>query len=172
MSKKNSKIEHFIREYLLDEGFLREKITDPKLNLDFGFIFAFPSGQRGQRMSVFKPKNKNLIIISIRIQLSKPHSKALNSLEDDKNIQFFSDLRKYFLMKEVFFQIDIQNYRYEINDQLYLDNEGIVSKDSFFKTIRKVYYCFIFSNILLKEYCSGKEIKTKEFDSFDFSLYM
>ena len=172
MSTKKRKIEQIIREYLLDEGFLKEKITDPKLNLDFGFIFAFPSGERGQRMSVFKPKNKNLIIISIRIQLAEPHIKALSSLKNNKNIQFFSDLRKFFLIKEVFFQIDIQNYRYEINDQFYLNKEGIVSKDSFFKTVRKIYYCFIFSNILLKEYCSGEEIKTKESDSFDFSLYM
>ena len=170
MSIKKSKIENLIREYLLDEGILREKL--PGSDFDFGFIFSFPHRPKSQRMSTFKPRGKNFIVISIRIQISKSQINTLNSLKDNKKIQFFVDLRKFFLIKEVFFRIDIQNYRYEINDQLYINNDGTISKDSFFKTIRKVFYCFVYSNIILEEYCSGEQTKSKKFDSdFDLSLY-
>lgn len=172
MSIKKSKIENLIQEFLLEDGLLRERLPDPKSNLDFGFTFTFPPGPKSQKMSIFKPRNKNFIIIAIRIQISKPQIDVLNSLKENKKMQFFVDLRKFLLIKEVFFRIDIPNYRYEINDQLYLNHDGIVSKDSFFKTIRKIFYCFVYSNIILGEYCSGKEIPGSKFGSdFDLSLY-
>jgi len=172
MSIKKSKIENLIQEYLLEDGLLRERLPDPKSKLDFGFTFTFPPGPKSQKMSTFKPKNKNFIIISIRTQISKPQINALNSQKGDKKMQFFIDLRKFLLIKEVFFRIDIPNYEYSINDQLYLNNDGTVSKDYFFQTIRKILYCFVYSNIILGEYCSGKEIQAKKFGSgFDLSLY-
>ena len=66
MSDKDSKIKILIQEYLLDEGLLREKISNPKL--DFGFQFMFPPGNDprgrpiGRNMVVIKPKQKNLIV--------------------------------------------------------------------------------------------------------------
>ena len=170
MSAKKSKMESLIRGYLLDEGILREKISDSKV--DFGFIFSFPPGPQGQQMSVFKPKNKNFIIIVIRTQLSKNHAKVLNSLKDNKKLQFFNDLKKYFLIKEVYFIIDAQNNRYEIHEQLFPNRDGHIPKNSFFKGILKVFYCYFFSNVLLHEYCSGKEISPSKFGpEFDRSLY-
>ena len=77
MSDKESKIKNLIQDYLLDEGLLRGKISDPKL--DFGFQFIFPPGkdplgrQIGRNMVVIRPKNKNLIIVSLGVQISKPH---------------------------------------------------------------------------------------------------
>ena len=172
MSIKKSKIENLIQEYLLEDGLLRERLPDPNSKLDFGFIFTFPPRPKSQKMTTLKPKIKNYIIIAIRTQISKPHINALNSLKGNKKMQFFIDLRKFLLIKEVFFRIDVPNYIYEINDQLYLNNDEIVSKDSFFKTTRKILYCFVYSNIILGEYCSGKEIQTGKFGSdFDLSLY-
>lgn len=170
MSVKKRKIEDLIQDYLLDEGLLREKLPDPQSNLDFGFIFSYPSGPKSEKMSVFKPKNKNYIVIAIRTQLSKAQIKTLNSLKDDGNIKFFMDLRKFFLIKEVFFRMDVKNFMYEISDQLYFDNIDKISRDSFFKIIRKIFYCFFYSNIILGEYCYGKELISKKAD-FDFSLY-
>ena len=172
MSQKKSKIENLIQEYLLEEGLLRERLPDPKSSLDFGFTFTYPPGSKSQKMSALKPKNKNFIIIAIRTQIPKPQIDALNSLKGNRKMQFFIDLRKFLLIKEVFFRIDVQNYIYEINDQLYLGNDGRVSKDSFFKTIRKILYCFVYSNIILGEYLSGKEIQGKKFGpDFNLSLY-
>ena len=172
MSQKKSKIENLIQEYLLEDGLLRERLPDPKSNLDFGFIFTFPPGSKSQKMSTFKPKNRNYIIIAIRTQIPKPQIDALNSLKANKKMQFFIDMRKFLLIKEVFFRIDVPNYMYEINDQLYIDSDGKVSKDSFFKTIRKILYCFVYINIILGEYLSGKEIQGKKFGpDFNLSLY-
>ncbi|MFX1379648.1 MAG: DUF2299 family protein [Promethearchaeota archaeon] len=181
MSSKESKIKDLIHDYLLDEGLLREKISDPKLN--FGFQFIFPPGNDplgrpvGRTMVVFQPKNKNLVIVSLGIQISDPHVKALDSLENNKKLNFFIDLRKSFLLRDVFFRIDIKNNRYEIIDQYFLDNEEQISKNSFFTSVRKVFNCAAYSNIILSEYCAGKIkpedfLKSKEFDSdSNFSLY-
>ena len=181
MTDTESKIKNLIQEYLLDEGLLREKISDPKL--DFGLQFIFPPGMDklgrpvGRRMVVIKPKNKNLIIISLGTQISQPHVDALNSLNKNRKPQFFWDLRKFFLIKDLFYRIDIQKNRFEISDQIFFKSDGTVSKNNFFKSIRRVFDGAAYSNIILGEYCSGKIkpedlIKTKDFSGgSEFSLY-
>jgi hypothetical protein len=181
MSSKEKKIQNLIREYLLDEEALRKNIKDPKLQ--FGFQFIFPPGKDptgrsiGKMMVVFQPKGKDLIIISLGTQISKPHVDALNSLKDEKKMSFFIDLRKSFLLKDVYFRIDIQNFRYEISDQLFLKSDGTLSKNSFYNAVRKVFNTSAYSNMILGDYCSGKIkpedfTKSKEFTSgSDFSLY-
>ena len=172
---EESKIRNLIREYLLDEGILREKIKDQKI--DFGFQFAFPPGQISKIMFVIKPKNKDIIIVTIGTQISDPHINALNSLNDNKKMQFFMELRKFFLLKDVYFRISVDKYRYEISDQVFLKEDGSISKNVFFKSIRKVFNSAAYSNIILEEYCSEKIkpedfTKAKEFTSgTDFSLY-
>jgi hypothetical protein len=181
MSNKESEIKQIIQDYLLEEGLLRRKLSDPKL--EFGFQFIFPPGKDplgrsiGRNMVVVKPKQKNIIIVSLGIQISKPHIKALNSLDNHKKLSFFMDLRKSFLLKDVFYRIDIKNFRYEITDQIFLDKNEPLSKNFFFNIIRKVFNSGAYSNIILAEYCTGKIrpedfLKSKEFTSdSDFSLY-
>ena len=181
MSSKESNIKQLIQDYLLDEGLLRGKVSDPKL--DFGFQFIFPPGKDplgrpvGRNMVIFRPKNKGLIVVSLGVRISEPHIKALNSLENTKKMNFFMDLRKSFLLKDVFYRIDIKNHRYEIIDQLFLNKDEFISKNSLFKMIRKVFNCAAYSNFILGEYCAGKIkpedfMKAKEFTSdSDFSLY-
>ena len=181
MSSKENNIKRLIQDYLLDEGLLRGKISDPKL--DFGLQFVFPPGkdplgrQIGRNMVVIGPKNKDIIIVSLGIQLSEPHIKALNNLDNKKKLRFFMELRKSFLLKDVFYRIDIKKHRYEISDQTFLNKDGYISKNSFFKSVRKVFNCAAYSNIILGEYCAGKIkpedfLKSKEFTSnSDFSLY-
>jgi len=172
---EESKIEHLIREYLLDEGILREKVKDPKI--EFGFQFVFPQGKISKIMFVIKPKNKDLIIITIGTQISDPHINALNSLNNNKKMQFFMELRKFFLLKDVYFRISIDQYRYEISDQVFLKKDGSISKNVFYNSIRKVFNSAAYSNIILEEYCLEKIkpedfTKAKEFTSgTDFSLY-
>ena len=128
-------------------------------------------------MIVIRPRGKDLIIISLGTQISQPHVDALNSLKDNKKMQFFLDLRKFFLIKDLFFHIDIKNHRYKISDQIFLKEDRTISKNSFFKSIRRVFDGAAYSNILLGEYCAGKIrpedfMKTKEFAAgSDFSLY-
>jgi hypothetical protein len=168
-------IKDLIQEYLLDEGLLRGKIPLDDNKLDFGFQFIFPPGPIAQKMVIIKPKNKDLIIISNPIQIAPQQVEALNALEENRKFFFFVDIRKFFLAKDVFFRIDTQNFRYEISDQIFLKRDGTISKNSFFKSIRKVFTCSAYSNMILNEYCSGKikpdDIsKSNDFTS-DFSLY-
>ena len=175
MTDNVSNIKHLIQEYLLDEGLLRKKIPIDDKKLEFGFQFIFPPSPIAQKMVVLKPINKDLIIISNPIQIAPQQMDALNSLEDDKKLQFFMDLRKFFLIRDVFFRIDTQKFRYEISDQIFLKKNGTISKNSFFKSIRKVFTCAAYSNMILTEYCIGKMkpgdySKSNDFTS-DFSLY-
>lgn len=175
MSVEENKTKHMIREYLIEEGLLRKNLPDNKNKLEFGFQFIFPPSPIGQNMIVLKPKDKNLIVISNQIQISPQHVEILNSLKENKKVQFFMDLRRMFLVKDVFFRIDVQNYRYEISDQIFLDKTGIISKNSFFQSIRKVFACAALSNMILNDYCLMKMkpedfSKSKEFTS-DFSFY-
>lgn len=175
MTDKESNIKHLIQEYLLDEGLLRKKIPIDDKKLEFGFQFIFPPSPIAQKMVVLKPKNKDLIIISNPIQIAPQQVDALKALEDNKKLQFFMDLRKFFLIRDVFFRIDTQKFRYEISDQIFLKKDGTISKNSFFKSIRKVFTCAAYSNMILTEYCIGKikpgdYSKSKDFTS-DFSLY-
>jgi len=163
------KTNDLIREYLLDEGILRKRIKDSKL--DFGFQFIFTTGQGKHIMAAFKPRAKDLVIISSGIQIAEQHIKALDSLENDKKMHFFMELRKFFLFKDVFFRIDVQNHRYEISDQIFLKKNGHVSKNSFFKSVRKVFNCAAYSNLLLAQYCSGKIFDEDFYKSKDFSNF-
>jgi len=175
MTNSENKIKLLIQEYLLDEGLLRNKIPSDDKKLEFGFQFIFPPGPIAQKMVVIKPTNKDLIIVSNPIQISPPQVDALNALEENGKINFFIDIRKFFLAKDVFFRIDTQNFRYEISDQIFLKRDGTISKNSFYRSIRKVFTCSAYSNMILNEYCSGKIkpediTKSNEFNS-DFSLY-
>ncbi|MFX0076876.1 MAG: DUF2299 family protein [Candidatus Hermodarchaeota archaeon] len=175
MTDNESNIKQLIQEYLLDEGLLRNKLPPDDGKIDFGFQFIFPPGPIAQKMVVIKPKNKDLIIISNPMQIAPQQVEALNALKDNRKFYFFVDIRKFFLAKDVFFRIDTQNFRYEISDQIFLKRDGTISKNSFFKSIRKVFTCAAYSNMILSEYCSGKakieDIEnSKEFTS-DFSLY-
>ena len=66
------------------------------------------------------------------------------------------DIRKFFLAKDVFFRIDTQNFRYEISDQIFLKRDGTISKNSFYRSVRKVFTCSAYSNMVLNDYCLGK----------------
>jgi hypothetical protein len=179
MSNEKQSTKELIREYLLDEGLLRKRLPTEKL--DFGFQFTFPPGSQpsgqpiGKNMAVFKPKNQDFIIIEIGTQISEGHQKALNSLKKERKMKFFMDLRKFFLIKNVYFAFDTENFRYKISEQIFLEKDKRVSKNAFFKAVRKIFNCAIYSNILLGEYCSGKispeDISKPDEFSPGFSLY-
>jgi len=179
MTMSNQNFEEIIRDYLIDEGILRKRIDNK--SLEFGFQFVFPpftegSGKKGQNMVVFQPKNKDLIVISIATQISPPHVEALEKGKERK-IRFFVELKKLLLLRNLFFRLDIDNYRYEISDQIFISEDESISKNQLFDTIRKVFNIQAYSNLLLMEFCSGK-IKQEDFEDTEkfqsgpgFSLY-
>jgi len=171
MSVKENLTTRIIRNYLSDEDLLTKEVSDKKF--EFGFQFGYPPSSKAYPMSVVKPKGKDFVVISIGIQMSKQRIDALNSLNNKKKEDFFTDLKKFFILKNVFFGIDAQNFRYEISEQIFLKDNGKVSKNSFFRAIRIVFNCAAFSNIIFEQYSSGK-VTTEEFPNLegrDFSLY-
>ena len=171
MSAKENPTKVIIRKYLSDEELLTKEVSDTRF--EFGFQFGYPPSSKAYPMSVVKPKGKDFVVISIGIQMSKQMIDALNSLKDKKKQDFFTDLKKFFILKNVFFGIDAQNFRYEISEQIFLKENGSVSKNSFFKAIKIIFNCAAFSNIIFEQYCSGK-ITTEGFSNLegkDFSLY-
>jgi len=178
MSGNKINIKQLIQEYLLDEGISITKIPDPKL--EFGFSFFFPPGnlpngmQRGKSLNVLKPKGKQFIIFSIGTQIGDAHIHALNSLEAEKKNQFFLSLRKITLLKNLMLGLDVENNRFQINEQYFLRKDKIISKNTFFKNIRRILTCTEYCIILLNEYCAGKvkmgDLSDPSFKS-DFSLY-
>jgi hypothetical protein len=166
MSKNNIQIKNIIKKYLSEEKILKGRVSDSKL--DFGYVFSFPPGPQNQQMSVFKLKSRDFIQIAIRVQLADNHKNRLQSLENNKEREFFNSIRRYFISKEVYFKIDMRNYGYEVFEQIFPNNQGYISKNTFFKACQKVFYCFLFTNSLLVDYSSGTEIPSS---NFDFSLY-
>ncbi len=172
--ENNSNVKETIHDYLLDEEVLRKKIKSEKV--EFGFQFVFPPGdqRRSQSMNVFQPKQKDILIISIGTQISPPHVEALEAQGNE--MVFFKELRKLLHLKNMFFFIDPKNYRYEISDQVFLD-DSFLSKDQFYRLVRNVFNIQAYSNLLLLDYCSGELSPEEmgdsgEFDSrSDFSLY-
>lgn len=159
MSEKQGKIEHVVREYLLEETTIK-KINDPKL--DFGFQFQFPPGSdpsgrpMGQNMALICPKGKDLLIISLGTQIAPPHVNALESLKNNGKQRFYLELRKFLLFKNLMFRIDVKNNRYEISEQYFLNRRRMLSKNAFYTLIRNVFSCAAYCQILLNEFCSGK----------------
>jgi hypothetical protein len=171
MTIEIKKIEKLIQKYIIDEGILRKKLINP--NIDFGFQISFPPGSKGYPMTVTYPKGKDFILISIGIQLSQAHIQALNASKTNKKMLFFQKLRKFIILKNLFFRIDIQNHRYEFYDQIFIKKDGSISKNSFYKRIRNLFNCTQYSNLMLEEYSSGK-VKPEDFKRMmgtDFTLY-
>jgi hypothetical protein len=150
MPINTKKVEDVVRNYLSEEGLLKDKIVSD--NFDFGFVISFPPGPRSHNLSIYKPKKMNSIFITIRFQISQEKARNLNSLKLNKKQQFLSDLKKNLLFREVLFKIDLQNLIIEIHEQIYPDKEGYISKNSLFKLIQKVFYCYLSSDLLLEEY--------------------
>lgn len=170
----SQKMKEKIRNYLLDEEILRKRIKSE--NVEFGFQFVFPPGKhkRVQSMNVFQPKQKDLIIISIGTQISPPHVESLE--KQGAEMEFFKELRKVLHLKNMFFFLDPKNYRYEISEQIFFD-ENLISKNEFFRNVRSVFNLQAYSNLLLLDFCSG-ELQTEAmedaggFDSkSNYSLY-
>ncbi|MBY8981742.1 MAG: DUF2299 family protein [Candidatus Lokiarchaeota archaeon] len=159
MTEDAQNIENLIREYLLDERSFQKRINNSELKFGFQFIFpSYPSSseQKGQVMVVFQLNNTDFLIISIGTQISKSHIDILKKYKE-REVQFFIDLKKLIFKMNLFFRLDIQNYNYEISEQIFIEHDKIISKNIFFKIVRKLYNTQAYSSLLLMEHCMDKQ---------------
>lgn len=152
--QKSKKAEELLVRYLKEENLLRKKISNPKI--EFGYVFGFPPGQKQQSMQVVHLKESDYIVISLGIQIPDVFTQALRAIEPQKKNQFYLDIRKFLLAHNFLFRFELALNRYNISDQLFFKEGGNISKDKFFKSVRKIYNAFQYCTLLLEEYCMDK----------------
>jgi hypothetical protein len=152
--QKSKKAEELLVRYLDEEELLRKKVSNP--NIEFGYIFKFPPRQQRQSMQVVHPLKSDYIVISLGIQVPDVFVQALNTIEPHKKVQFYIDIRKFLFAQNFLFRFELALNRYHISDQLYFKEGGHISKDRFFKSVRKIYNASQYCTLLLEEYCMDK----------------
>ena len=170
-SIKPEELKQKIIDMCLDEGILGKKLPeDPKL--DFALELNFPpNSPRPVKLILLKPKDKKAILIQIATQIAKVHVEALNKNDKNGLLRFFQNFKKFMLVQNLLYNIDVQNARYFISDILYLDG---LTENEFYRTIRRVFNAALYTNMMLEEMCGGdfkKRAMTDidRFQSLDFS---
>jgi hypothetical protein len=102
------------------------------------------------------PINMDYIATSLGIQIEDVFVQALDAIEPQKKIQFYTEVRKFLLQQNLLFRFELALNRYQITDQIYLEEGGGISKDRFFISIRKIYNASLYCHILMEEYCIDK----------------
>ena len=159
---KETPLKVSIREYLLDEGFLREQIRDPKLEL--GYRFQFPHGKDGlgkdvgRNFTVVKEKNKDSIKISHGFHFSPDVSKAFDSLDINNKNKFMANLTSIIFIKELTFSLEFSADKkvIVIHDGIFLGGKKQISKNLFYRTIKRIYGTTMYCIALINERLGGK----------------
>jgi hypothetical protein len=159
MTQKNN-LENSIQEILLDGEILREKLEGP--NYEFGFICSYPPGRIGQKISIFKPKQKNSLYIIIRFQISEDRIALIKSIRNRRGYQVFIEIQKFLLKKEMAFKIDADKFRFEIFEEIFIEKDDSIPVDLIFKGFQRVFYGNLYTNILIDEYCNRVKDKNKK----------
>ncbi|MHA1277581.1 MAG: DUF2299 family protein [Promethearchaeota archaeon] len=180
---ENIDIKECIIRFLNEENLNHEIKKEPEL--DFIINFKYPpkinteDRIKEKTFVIYKPTGKDYLIMSFAVQFSKEHVIFLNSISEEAKMLYFLELRKYFLLKDVFYAISPKEMRYEINEKLYWHASDLNTlKIKLHKCIKKIYNCYIFSNVLFTEMFLSSENqqeikKAKGFSSsLDYSLYI
>ena len=176
-------IKTLVYETLIEENLSHEESNLIESEVDFAINFEYPPttslhpDTEAKTMVILKPKLKNVFILSIAVQVSEEHALLLRSIDHNALDSYFLNLRKYFLLKDVFYDFP-EELKYEINDKIYIDQEKNNLKQTLLESMRRIYNCYIYSNVLLTEMLlttsNRNEVKkSKDFSSrLDYSLYI
>ncbi|AMD16580.1 hypothetical protein TL18_00135 [Methanobrevibacter sp. YE315] len=127
-------IEDKVKEWLLDESYLREKKYDE--NADFHFIVEFP---KDNIMDVVKPKGKDCIIVACATQVSPEHLELMTEASPKVKKDFILDLNfglnKFLVDYELQINQDLLQ-QFIITDQIFEDG---LTKDNFIRTLKRVF---------------------------------
>ena len=127
-------IEETVKDWLIDEGFLREKKYDE--NADFHFIVEFP---KDNVMDVVKPKGKDSIVVACATQVAPEHINLMSQAEAKTQKNFIRDLNMGLNRFLVYYELQVnQNLlqQFIITDQIFEDG---LTKNEFYKTLKKVF---------------------------------
>ncbi|WP_458456263.1 DUF2299 domain-containing protein [Methanobrevibacter sp.] len=127
-------IEEKVKEWLLDESYLREKKYDE--NADFHYIIEFP---KENIMDVVKPKGKDCIIVACATQVSPEHLDLMTAAKPKTRKDFILELNfglnRFLVDYELQLNQDLLQ-QFVITDQIFEDG---LTKDSFIRTLKRVF---------------------------------
>ncbi len=178
----SNEIKKLIHDIFIKDN-LKMKII-PEEEVDFAIHFEYPPNlgeadpNKSKTLALFKPKDKNFLIMSISVQISEDHRHLLQSIGNNAQIQYLLDLRKYLLLKDVYYEINSVDMRYEISDKIFFNTNSSAVESSLHTSMHKIYNCYIYSNVLLTEILlktlDQKDFeKDKDFTSgLDYTLYI
>ena len=127
--------EEQVRNWLLEEDIIREKIYDE--NANFHYLINFPNNNT---MDIINPKSKeDVLIIGCATEVSQEEQRIIKSSPKDMNQEFIWKIR--FSLNEMFLDFELEHpndqlTRFIITEDIFEDG---LTKHVLIKTIKKVF---------------------------------
>ena len=127
--------EEQVRNWLLEEDIIREKIYDE--NANFHYLINFPNNNT---MDIINPKSKeDVLIIGCATEVSHEEQRIIKSSPKDMNQEFIWKIR--FSLNEMFLDFELEHpndqlTRFIITEDIFEDG---LTKHVLIKTIKKVF---------------------------------
>jgi hypothetical protein len=142
------KIIELVKDWAIEEGIMGKKIP-PKEGLEFGFELKFPPGAPFQKtIALVCPKDKDFLVFQLGTQMSPEHVGVMKNTPPEKQVKFFSKMKKFFYTQNLLYNLDIPNLRWAIIDQVHFD---ALTKNVFFTTLRKIFNTSLYIDQILAE---------------------
>ncbi len=160
-------IERFIKEYCE----YNESISD--LGVEYGFLFHYPKVKTshypegkppeptGRPYSLVKEKDVDYIKINTWAAFSYGHKSAFERLDEYKKRRLNHDLQKFFLLKELDFEIELNPllsvFKYKISKYFFIQKPNLEAKEKLFNMILSLLTTMSYSFRILDETLLGFE---------------
>lgn len=152
--------EEQVREWLMEEDMIREKIYDE--NANFHYIINFPANNA---MDIVQPKTKeDIIIIGCATEVSQVEQDIIKNTDKAINQEFIWNLR--FSLNEMFLDFELEHpndqlKRFIITEDIYSDG---LTKHVLIKSIKKVFKAKLQCIWLLGKTYGAIQVNSREDD--------
>ena len=148
-----SAFEEKIRDYAIGEGILGKAISSDD-KLEFGYELNYPpNSPHPMKIMLIKLKDRKAVLLQLATQIAPRHMDGLKKVGSDGVFRYFEAFKKYMLVQNLLYNIDLQAARYIISDTIYPDG---FTEDRFYLTVRKLFNASLYMNTLLMEMIEGK----------------
>ncbi|WP_456369612.1 DUF2299 domain-containing protein [Geoglobus sp.] len=130
-----------VRNWLVDEGFFKQEVSDE--NADFHFIIEVPPGS-GQVIDVIAPKDRDLLLVASGIRLSDEHYAKVMGLSEKEREKLMWEIRFDLLFLTTEFQIvpDAMNPQlFQFTRKLYPED---ITRQLLMDAISEVHKCKLY----------------------------
>ncbi len=146
--KPSKKIMELVKDWAIEEGIMGKKFP-AKDELEFGYELKFPPSAPFQKnIALVCPKDKDFVVFQLGTQMSPDHVTIMKNSSTEKQVKFFSKMKKFFYQQNLLYNLDIPNLRWAIIDQVHFDG---LTKTVFFTTLRRVFNTSLYIDQILAE---------------------